>query len=156
MDTTFNDLFSWTDINKSTHCSGTGTYEISFEVPDTYVSEDIILYLDLGKIGNIAEIFVNSKSMNTVWMRGMRTDITGAIKRGKNNLTVKITNTSINHVSGLSENPPIPEELVPRFGAVDRNGIPREYGFKPLPPSGLMGPVVIVPAKRVHIAVGEE
>jgi hypothetical protein len=90
-------------------------------------------------------------------MRPYRLDITSAAQKGSNHLTVLVTNTLINRVSGFKEPPPVPEELVPHYGSSPANYARgrevREIGFEPLSPSGLMGPVTICPMKRVSIAL---
>ncbi len=65
-----------------------------------------------------------------------------------------MTNTQINRIAGLEALPPVPDDLQPVFGkgagdATDvANGL---IGFEPLPRSGLLGPVRIVPLKEVRL-----
>ncbi|MBV5313143.1 MAG: hypothetical protein JZU47_07585 [Prolixibacteraceae bacterium] len=147
-----NELFSWTDNPITRNFSGTGRYEISFQVPAEYVKGDLQLLLDLGKVGNVAEVILNGQNLGTIWMRGQKLDVTKAIEEGNNKLVVLVTNTLINRISAMKEAPAVPSELVPSFGSGTVNpSIPREFGFKPLPASGLMGPVEIVPVKMVKV-----
>jgi hypothetical protein len=85
-------------------------------------------------------------------MRGQKLEATHALKAGENKLVILVTNTLINSISAMKEPPPVPEDLVSRFGsgAVNKE-MPREFGFKPLPASGLIGPVQIIPLKVVTI-----
>ena len=108
------------------------------------------ILLDPGKVGNIAEVIINDKNIGTIWMRGQKLDVTSALKEGDNRLIILVTNTLINRISAMKEPPPVPEDLVSRFGsgAVIKD-IPREFGFKPLPASGLIGPVQLIPVKVV-------
>ena len=143
-------LNSWTDEPLTRNFSGTGQYKINFKLSSGYINEELRLILDLGKVGNIAEVILNDKNIDTIWMRDQKLDITEAIKRGENKLEILVTNTLINQISAMKEPPPIPEDLVPRFGKdATGTGTPREFGFKPLPASGLMGPVQIIPVKVV-------
>jgi hypothetical protein len=147
-------LTSWTNNEETKHFSGTGTYEITFDLPKSYVNSDIKLMLDLGKVGDIAEVIINGKNVGTVWMKGQTPDITNAVKRGKNSMTILVTNTLINRVSAMTEPMPVPENLVDRFGSSPTNTpgrLPREFGFKPLPASGLLGPVKIIAMKTVKL-----
>ncbi len=145
-------LFSWTDNPSSRNFSGTGRYEISFNLAPEYLKKDLKLFLDLGKVGNIAEVSLNGRNIGTTWMRGQELEITEAIKAMNNKLVILVTNTLINRISAMKEVPPVPENLVPRFGSGNvSKEMPREFGFKPLPPSGLMGPVQIIPLKAVNI-----
>ena len=145
-------LYSWTDDPMTRNFSGTGRYEINFKLSSEYIKKELKLFLDLGKVGNIAEVSLNDHNMGTIWMRGQKPEVTNAAKEGDNKLVILVTNTLINRVSAMKKPPPVPEELVSRFGsgAVIKE-IPREFGFKPLPPSGLMGPVQIIPVKVVIV-----
>jgi hypothetical protein len=145
-------LFSWVNNPVTRHFSGTGRYEISFDLPATCKASGNLLMLDLGKVGNVAEVTLNGKKAGTVWMRGQKLDITDFAVKGKNQLEIKVTNALINRVSAMTKAPDIPASLVKRFGTNDKNeGTPREFGFKPLPASGLLGPVQIVAEKMVSI-----
>lgn len=84
-------------------------------------------------------------------MCGQKPEITKFVKEGDNKLVVLVTNTLINWISAMKEPPPVPEDLVGRFGKGAINSdIPREFGYKALPASGLIGPVRIVPVKVVR------
>ena len=144
------DLTSWIDNPLSRNFSGTGRYEIGFKLSAGYLQKDLRLFLDLGKVGNIAEVTLNDKPLGTTWMRGQKLEATQAVKAGENKLVILVTNTLINRVSAMKEPPPVAPELVSRFGSgAVSNEIPREFGFKPLPASGLMGPVQIIAVKEV-------
>ncbi|MBN1349159.1 hypothetical protein JXJ21_07110 [candidate division KSB1 bacterium] len=149
-------LHSWTKDSDTKHFSGTACYEISFNLPHEFQAENVQLLLELGKVGNIAEVTLNGIAAGTAWMRAQKLDITGAAQTGNNTLKVLVTNTLINRVSGLKVLPPVPDELVPRFG-VDNTPISSlgrsAVGFKPLPASGLLGPVKILAFKKIEIAV---
>ncbi|MFH1744461.1 MAG: glycosyl hydrolase [bacterium] len=151
---TFTHLISWTEDPATESFSGTGRYEIEFDLPSDYVSGDLILELDLGKVGNIAEVQLNGTPIGVSWMRGQKLDITKAVHAGKNNMVILVTNTLINRVSHFKEPPPVPESLVPHFGS-GKTGISADQrgpiGFKPLPASGLLGPVKIYALKRVKV-----
>ena len=143
-------LSSWIDDPLTRNFSGTGRYEISFNLPVDYLQKDLRLFLDLGKVGNIAEVRLNDNLPGIIWMRGQKVEVTGVAKPGVNKLVVLVTNTLINRVSAMTQPPPVPEDLVSRFG--DRSvqkETPREFGFKALPASGLIGPVQIIAVKEV-------
>jgi hypothetical protein len=145
-------LYSWTDDPLTRNFSGTGRYEKIFTLSSDYIKNELKLFLDLGKVGNIAEVIINDKNIGTTWMRGQTLEVTESLKAGDNKLVIMVTNTLINRVSAMKEPPPVPEDLVTRFGkGTIISDIPREFGFKPLPASGLMGPVRIVPVKVVTV-----
>jgi hypothetical protein len=146
-------LSSWVDDPLTRNFSGTGKYEISFKLSSDYLQKDILLFVDLGKVGNVAEVSLNSKSIGTTWMRGQQLELTSAGKEGENKLVILVTNTLINRISAMKEPPPVPEDLVSRFGSGSvSTENPREFGFKPLPASGLIGPIQIIPVKEVKIS----
>ncbi|MEN8250598.1 MAG: glycosyl hydrolase, partial [Bacteroidota bacterium] len=145
-------LYSWTDDKESKHFSGTGVYNISFDLPKEYMDRDLRLELDLGKIGNIGEVHINGENAGVIWMKGQKCDITDFVRKGENQLIVMVTNTNINRVSAFSEITAMPEDMLNKYGKDHPdNRYPREFGFEPLPPSGLMGPVKIIPVKTVNI-----
>jgi hypothetical protein len=160
MQKTLSNLSSWTQDRNTKHFSGTGRYELDFELPESYVEDDVELVLDLGRVGDIADVELNGEVVGVAWMRPYRLDITTAAHKGTNRLVVLVTNTLINRVSGFKEAPPVPEELVPHYGRAptdySRGREGPEMGFEPLSPSGLMGPVTIRPVKRVTIPVKDE
>ncbi len=149
-------LQSWTEDPRTEHFSGTGRYELDFEVPGRYVSEELETVLDLGTVGNIAEVKLNGKAPGVAWMRPYRLNVTEALQGGANHLEILVTNTLINYVAGMKKLPGVPAELVPHYGpTVDiyHQGTAewerREKGFHPLPVSGLIGPVRIIARRKI-------
>jgi hypothetical protein len=147
-------LRSWTDLAEARHFSGIGTYTAEFNVPQDYLQDNMRLFLDLGDVGNVAEVELNGESAGVVWMKGQRLEITDMPRAGENYIEVRVTNTLINRVAGLSEFPEVPEALQARLGkARDDRGSPAHalLGFEPLPRSGLLGPVEIHPYRRLKL-----
>jgi hypothetical protein len=154
MDTALSQLTSWTDDPRTKHFSGTGRYEITFDLPSSYVTDDIQLHLTVGDVGNIAEVELNGERVGVSWVRGQSLDISDAVRVGHNALVIRVTNTLINRVAGLKELPPVPDHLQARFGQgiYEKTSPARQLiGFEPLPRSGLMGPVKITALKRVRV-----
>jgi len=151
---TLSRLTSWTEDPRTEHFSGTGRYEITFDLPSSYVADDIQLRLTVGDVGNIAEVELNAERVGVCWIRGQSLDITDAVKAGTNSLVIRVTNTLMNRVAGLKALPPVPDHLQPHFGVGlhDKTSPTRRLmGFEPLPRSGLMGPVKINAFKRVRV-----
>jgi len=158
LDTTLTALASWTANQATRHFSGTGQYEMEFTLTDDYLKNDLRLLLDVGRLGNIAEISVNDQAAGVIWMQGQQLDISDLVQKGRNRLVLRVTNTQINQVAGMKEPPPVPEHLVEHLGrkgswysAQARGPI----GFKPLPASGLLGPVRILPQKKLSLNIGK-
>ena len=148
-ETTATALASWTDSPRTRHFSGTGRYEIAFTMPAERLVPNANLVLDLGAVGNIAEVELNGQNVGVAWIAPHRLDITHAVRAGENRLVVYITNTLINYVTGLKQPPDVPLELQPRLGKANpaiyehSNEASREMNETDLPPSGLIGPVTI-------------
>jgi len=153
-------LKSWTEDPRTEHFSGTGRYVLDFQVPPEFLGLDLEAVLDLGKVGDIAEVILNGQPVGVAWMQPYHLAITEAVRSGANHLEILVTNTLINYVSGLKSLPEVPEELVPHYGKttdIYKRGTEvwesNEKGFKPLPPSGLIGPVRIVARRKVRLEI---
>ena len=150
IESTCESLASWTDDPRTRHFSGTGRYEIGFDLPAERMVSDACVMLDLGEVGNLAEVELNGQAMGTAWMTPYRVDITRALRMGNNRLVVRVTDALINYVSGLKEPPEVPEDLQPRLGKANPAVYPQgasakhEMSETDLPPSGLLGPVRLV------------
>ena len=131
-------LTSWNDDPATKHFSGAGRYELEFDLPPRYLSPDLELWLDLGKVGCVAEVQINGMPAGLVWMSPYRVNITTGAQAGKNRLDVLITNTVANYVAGLATT----------------TGRARKTLTTELPPSGLLGPVRLVFRRTIRIAVG--
>jgi hypothetical protein len=151
---TLSRLVSWTDDPATKYFSGTGRYTISFVLPPSYVAPDLLLQLSVGDVGNVADVDMNGKPVGVIWVRGQTLDVTSSVKAGRNEMTVRVTNTLINRVAGWTSAPPLPANLQALYGRGVEDDTPlgrRLFGFSPLPRSGLLGPVVITPLKRVRV-----
>ncbi len=159
LETTTSSLRSWTEDARTEHFSGTGQYDIDFELPEDYLAEGNELILDLGAVGCVAEVRMNGNDAGVAWMQPYRLPVTESLLRGRNHLTVWVTNTLINFVAGLSKLPDVPEDLIPHYGPTAhlyKEGAAEwenhEKGYHPLPPSGLIGPVRITAQRKVALA----
>ena len=162
-DAQLTDLQSWTENPKTKHFSGTGKYELTWNLPSTLRQADVHWTLDLGSVGDVAEVRINDRSVGVRFMKPYEFDVTDALKGGRNRLTVLVTNTLINRVSGMEAPSEVPPELVSHYGEtpayVPKPGVAtfeQEQGFDRLPASGLLGPVRLVPSRTVTIPLGPE
>ena len=86
-------LEAWTKTALA-NFSGTAIYEKSFTLPDSY--RDKRLVLDLGRVGSVAEVYVNGRQAGTLVWSPYRLDITDFINTGVNHLKIRLTNTEAN------------------------------------------------------------
>ena len=98
-----NQLASWTD-NKNEgvkYFSGTATYVREFNAPLSFGQSNSSVFLDLGEVKNVAEVFVNGQNCGGVlWKPPFRVGITQALKPGKNLLEIRVTNLWPNRMIG--------------------------------------------------------
>ena len=110
--------------------SGIASYTKAFEVQP---EEKMIL--DLGKVADLAEVYVNGEFCGTAWKEPYTVDITKALKAGVNTLEVKVANVWVNRLIGDEQPGAI------RIGWTDSRGF---NGNEQLLSAGLLGPVKIV------------
>lgn len=79
--------------------SGTVVYSNHFNL-ETVPPDGAHLFLDLGRVEVIAEVVVNEKPLGILWKRPYRTDITSAVKKGRNELRIRVTNLWVNRLIG--------------------------------------------------------
>jgi hypothetical protein len=125
-------------LNKHTdsgikYFSGIATYTTSFRAPKG-TKRNAPLWLDLGKIGDVAEVRVNGKMAGTVWLAPYRLDVSRFTKSGKNNLDIRVANLWVNRLIGDKQ---------PGAAKITFTAAPTYKADAPLRPSGLIGPVTL-------------
>jgi len=165
----FDRLMSWTDStdNGIKYFSGTATYAKEIEIPAGDLGAGHSLWLDLGRVKNLAEISLNGKSLGIFWKPPFRVNITGAAQPGKNKLEIKVTNLWPNRLIGDEQLPDDREWNGKRLRewpqwVLDGKPSPTgRYTFTTwhhwtkddaLLESGLIGPVRLVPVIDVPVA----
>ncbi len=135
----FDKLASWSDhsFKGIKYFSGTATYHNAFNIKELAVGSHYLL--DLGDVKNIAEVIVNGKTIGTLWKTPFKIDITEAVKKGTNQLEIKVTNTWVNRLIGDAQ-PNATEKIT-------FTTMPFYRGSEPLLPSGLLGPVRVLEQK---------
>ena len=128
----FEELSSWTKNRDSLikYYSGTAIYTKSFTAnPQSGKS----YFLDLGTVNNLAEVKVNGISCGTVWTPPFQVDVTKALRKGNNKLTIEVTNTWANRLIG--------DHNLPEDKRITKTTAPFRLEGKPLNDAGLLGPV---------------
>ncbi len=100
-------LISWTDSTDQgvKYFSGTATYTKEMDIPAEMLSAGHSLWLDLGRVKNLAEVYVNGQSLGILWKPPFRVNITQAARPGNNQLVIKITNLWPNRLIGDEQLP---------------------------------------------------
>lgn len=128
-------FFDWTTHTDDDvkYYSGTAEYKTSFVMPKYNKGEQIILNLE--GLHDIADVKINGKDCGIVWTAPYSVDITDAVKDGKNELSIEVTNTWANALLGADIGKP-------PFDGIWTNGKYRREEQTTLP-AGLTGPLSI-------------
>jgi hypothetical protein len=116
--------------------SGTVTYKNTFTL--TKKNQPAGLSIDLGEVGQMADVFVNGEHVDFLWKAPYKVNFEGKLKPGKNTIEVKVVNTWANRLIGDGQ-PGVEGHSftpVPFYGV---KSLTQNMGT--LIPAGLMGPV---------------
>ena len=150
--TTFNTLMSYTESADPgiKYYAGTAVYKNQFSLtkkelkqishlapPSPRTSAPCTsLLLDLGQVGCMAEVWVNGQKMGTLWKSPYRIDISPTLRRGTNELEIRVVNQWVNRIIGDRQ----PDCTHP----FTYTPAPFYQADSPLLPAGLMGPVNLI------------
>ncbi len=114
--------------------SGTSTYRSSFEMPRDANRADRLM-IDLGSVGDVAEVIINGRSVGTVWKAPYRLEISHAVRPGLNLIEIRVANLWVNRLIGDAQQ-----------GAkkIAYTAAPTYQPDAPLRRSGLIGPVIFL------------
>ncbi len=114
--------------------SGVSSYRTTFDVTSGMQQLSSLL-LDLGKVGDLAEVLVNGKSAGIAWLPPYRVDISGLTTVGENQLEIRVANRWVNRLIG---------DMQPDAEKITFTVTPTYQADAPLRESGLMGPVTLM------------
>ena len=134
-----NTLFDWSLSKDESikYYSGTVIYTKEFQWNESLNQNT---WLELGQIENIAEVSLNGEDCGTIWTYPHRVAISNQLKKGKNKLVIKITNTWANRLIG--------DQKLPKEERVTWTTAPFRLEKDTLLPAGLLGPVQIINEKK--------
>jgi hypothetical protein len=138
----FEKLDDWTKRPEAgiRHYSGTATYRLAFELPETPSGENARLFLDLGRVQNLATVRLNGKDLGVVWTAPWCIEITDAVKPTGNQLEIDVVNLWPNRLIG--------DAALPPEQRLTRTNVTTYTEDSPLLPSGLLGPVAVMAEDR--------
>jgi hypothetical protein len=115
--------------------SGTAVYTTTFDNKRRmYAGSKFKLYV--GKVANLARVYVNGIDCGVLWTEPYHVDISKAIRSGKNDVRIEVTNTWFNRLTG--------DAALPQQERITWINAPSLYPKnKPLLPAGLLGPVTV-------------
>jgi hypothetical protein len=111
--------------------SGVATYAKRISLPKG-VKPGQPLTLDLGQVGDVAEVLVNGRSAGIAWHAPYEVDIGSLVRPGGNDIEVRVANLWVNRLIGDAQ---------PDAKKVTFVTIGTYRADAPLRPSGLIGPV---------------
>jgi hypothetical protein len=160
----FNKLTDWSQRAETgiKYYSGRAVYTKTFDFPETIKGTDESEYfLDLGRLKNLGRVKLNGKDLGVVWTSPWQVDITEVLKQKGNLVEIEVANLWINRLIG-DENEPwdgVKDGKWPEWLLNDTKRESKRFTFTthhfykkddPLQESGLIGPVKIVTAGKLH------
>ena len=146
------ELISWS-IHENPgvkYYSGIGTYTKTFQFNKGSLTEDQRIYLDLGNISKVGEVWLNDQALGVTWAKPYRFDVTGIIKDGDNALRVEVANVWSNRLTGDAiTGEKFTQTNIRQTIVVGDESKRFNWANVPLIESGLLGPVTIKTVKLV-------
>ena len=129
------ELTPWNESSDSriAYFSGTAAYRSSFYWDKVATGP---VWLDLGNVANLGEVFVNDVACGIAWTSPYRVRIDSGLRQGENELRIEVTNTWANRLIGELAKP---EGERTAWTLAPLNILEDE----PLLTAGLLGPVRI-------------
>ena len=96
-------LRSWTELGDSTHCyyNGVGCYKLAFDLPKG-LENSTKLRLKFSDVRDMAEVFINGKSIGRTWCVPYLLDFDAKLLKRKNNkIEIKVKNIATNRIIGM-------------------------------------------------------
>ncbi|MCB0687754.1 MAG: hypothetical protein KDC53_14560, partial [Saprospiraceae bacterium] len=150
----FPELISWTDAEAEgvKYFSGVATYHKTFQVDiHSSVLPGQLIFLDLGDLTNVAEVWLNGQSLGVCWAKPYRLDVTNVIRAGDNQLEIKVANTWNNRLKGDAvTGAKFTNTNITNTNVAGLNKIRLKWSEVPLIKAGLFGPVKLVTLKPLH------
>lgn len=131
----FDTLQDWSSRSEPgiRYYSGTASYskDFAWQLPQNPTP----VWLDLGNVANLAEVFVNDQSCGVAWTAPYRVEITKALHPGNNQLRIEVTNTWANRLIG--------DHALQESEQVTWTTASYRLGGTSLLKAGLLGPVAL-------------
>jgi hypothetical protein len=140
-------LKSWTDLggDEARRFAGTARYRLEFEAPKTPADDWL---LDLGDVREVARVRVNGRDITTAWSLPFEVRLGGFLKPGPNVLELDVTNLAANRIRDMDQRK-VDWKIMREINFVNINYRPFDASGWSLQPSGLLGPVSLMPLKAL-------
>jgi hypothetical protein len=140
-------LASWTELGgeDAQRFGGTARYRIEFQAPARSADDWL---LDLGDVRESARVRLNGRSVATAWSLPFEARLGSAMKRGRNVLELEVTNLAANRIRDMDRRG-VPWKIMREIDIVNIRYQPFDASKWALEPSGLLGPIRLIPMRRV-------
>jgi len=165
--TQMQELTSWTDNDVTRYFSGVATYEKDIELTADVLRDNASLRIDFGPgsampiqalrngmrawheapIREAAVVYVNDKRAGALWCPPYSINVTGMLRPGANKIRVTVANTAMNYMAGHS----LPDYRLLNLRYGERFQPQDMDKVQPLP-SGLLGPIRLIPRPKVKLS----
>jgi hypothetical protein len=126
---------------------GTACYTTSFHVEDPASADDWLL--SLGDVRESVRVRINGQEVATLWAVPYRCLIGQYLHPGQNTLEVEVTNLPANRIADMDRRG-VNWRIFKDINMASLGYKKGTYaGWAPMP-SGLLGPVLVVPMKAIH------
>lgn len=151
----FPELRSWTEAEEEgiKYFSGMAKYRKTFQYDiDLIPASGHRVFLDLGDLNHVAEVWLNDQPLGTLWAKPYRLDISEVLKPGDNSLVIEVANTWNNRLKGdaVTGNK-FTHTNITHTNVAGLNKMRLKWSEVPLIKSGLLGPVTIITLRPVPI-----
>lgn len=127
---------------------GTGRYTASFDVPDPAAADRWVL--DLGTVCESARVRINGREAGIVWSVPFRLEVGRWLRPGENRIEIEVTNLPANLIAAYDRRGVEWRKFKDANIVSALNG-PLDTSAWPLEPSGLEGPVRLIPVTAKNI-----
>jgi hypothetical protein len=144
-DQTLSALGSWANAAdpKTASFSGSGEYITTFDIPTVKAAEYI---LNLGRVCESAHVYINGVDAGIFWSIPFSARVGKYLKPGKNTIKIEVANLMANRIRYMDQNG-IQWRKYHEINFVNINYKPFDASGWNIMPSGLLGPVTLVPVE---------
>jgi hypothetical protein len=142
------ELKSWTELGdiEAQRFAGTARYTLQFQAPADHSADDWLL--DLGDVRESARVRLNGEDITTAWSHPFTVRVGAFLNSGTNTLELDLTNLAANRIRDLDIRK-VDWKIMREINFVDINYKPFDASGWSLQPSGLLGPVKLIPLKEL-------
>jgi hypothetical protein len=143
-------LESWTTIGgeAAQRFAGTARYRIEFDAPARSADAWV---LNLGDVRESARVRLNGRSVATAWNLPFDVRLDEAFRSGRNVLEIEVTNVAANRIRDMDRRG-VEWKIMREINFVNIRYQPFDASGWPLELAGLLGPIELVPMRRVQPA----